>query len=109
MSLLLPQTGLFGAGERRQHVGRAADEAVALLHVPDRRLRAEVRRSGSAAVLQHDAAVPEEIRIGERAKHALVGVYPGEQYGADAEILQDAVERRVPEAADAIFIDLNVP
>jgi hypothetical protein len=38
----------------------------------------------------------------------LIGVDAGEQCRLDAEIAQDAVERRIPEAADAVLVDLDV-
>src|SRR3546814_8990665 len=39
---------------------------------------------------------------------SLVGIDAREQHGADIEVAQDAVERRVPEAADAVFVDPDV-
>ena len=41
-------------------------------------------------------------------QNALVGVDAGEQHRARAEVAQDRIERRVPEARDAILVDLDV-
>ena len=41
-------------------------------------------------------------------QHALVGVDAGEQDGAHAQVAQDAVQRRVPETADAVLVDADV-
>src|ERR1700730_10030233 len=87
---------------------RAGHEAEALLDVPDRRLAAKIRRGRAAAILHQHAIVTEKMRVGERVKHALVGVDATEHERFYVEIAQDAVERRVPEAADAIFVDLDV-
>ena len=84
------------------------DEAEALLDVEQRRLRAVVGRGRGAAVLDQHAAVAEEVRVLQRAQHALVGVDAGEEHRAHAEVAQDAVERRVPEAADAVLVDADV-
>ena len=40
--------------------------------------------------------------------HALIGVDAREQDRFDSKVAQDAVERRVPETADAILVDLDV-
>ena len=58
------------------------DEAEALLDVPHRRLGAEVGRGGGAAVLDQHAAIAEEVGVGQRVQHALVGVDAGEQQRA---------------------------
>ena len=71
---------------------------------------ASVQKSGEVVAQQSDqhAAVAEEIRVGQRMQHALIGVDAGEQDRAGAEVAQDAVERRVPEAADPVLVDLDV-
>lgn len=85
-----------------------AHEAEALLDVSDRGSRAELGRRGGAAVFEQDAAAAQEVGVLERAHHALIGVHSGEEQGADVEVPQDAVERRVPEAADSILVDAVV-
>ena len=41
-------------------------------------------------------------------QHALVGVDAAEEQRLDVEILEDAVQWRIPKAADAILVDLDV-
>src|SRR5947208_2508899 len=94
--------------QRLQYLPRIGDEAEALLDVPDRRLDAEVGRGRGAAILDQDAAIAQKVCVGQRMQHALVGVDAGEQYGAHTEIAQDRIERGVPEAADAVLVDLDV-
>ena len=91
-----------------QDLPRIGDEAEALLDVPHRGLGAEVGRGRGAAILDQHAAVAQEVGVGQRVQHALVGVDAGEQHGARAEVAQDGIERRVPEAADAMLVDLDV-
>ena len=74
----------------------AGHEAEAFLDVPDRRLGAEIRRRGGAAIVDQDAAVAEEVRVGQRMQHALIGVDAGEQDRLGAEIAQDASRAACP-------------
>src|SRR6516164_2438107 len=98
-----------GALAERSNDGRGiSDEAKAFFHIPDRGLGAEIRRGGGAAIFNQDAAVTEEISISQRMHDALIGVDAGEQDRPDAKIAQDAIERCVPKAADAILVDLDV-
>src|SRR5207248_70082 len=65
--------------ERADDCGRVGDETKAFLHVPDRRLRAEIRRRCGAAILDQEAAIAQEVRIRQRVHYALIGVDAGEQ------------------------------
>src|SRR5262249_22150205 len=94
--------------ERSHHGAGIGDETKTLLHVPDRRFSAEIRRCGGAAILHQDTAIAEKIRIRQRVQHTLVSIDAGEEDRANAEIAQDAVQGCVPEAADAILVDLDI-
>ena len=66
-------------GQRGNNVRGFGHETETALDVPQRRLEAEIRRGGGAAILDQDAAIAEKIGVGERVQHALIGVDAGER------------------------------
>ena len=92
----------------RNYVIGFGDEAEAFLHVPQGRLVAEIRGRGATAILDQYAIVSQEMRVGQRMQHALIGVDAAEEQRLDVEVLEDAVQWRIPKAADAILVDLDV-
>src|SRR5216683_5924463 len=98
-----------GSGrESFDNLAGTGDKTKTELDVPERGLAAEIGRGRSTAIFHQHAIVAEEMRVGQRVQHALIGVDAAEEQRLDIEVLEDAVQRRVPEAADAIFIDLDI-
>src|SRR6202795_3412123 len=48
------------------------------------------------------------MRVSQRMQHALIGIDAAEEQRLDVEVLEDAVQWRIPKTADAILVDLDV-
>ena len=94
--------------QSRYHVAGFGHEAEAFFDVPQGRFVAEIGGGRAAAILDKHAIVAEEMRVGQRVQHALIGVDAAEKDSLHLEIAQDAVERRVPKTADAELVDFDV-
>src|ERR1700730_9354692 len=94
--------------ERVEDRAGIRDKAEALLNVPYRRLRTKLRRCGGAAIFYQDTAIAQKVGVREGVEYALINVYSCEEDRTCPQIAEYAVKWRVPEAADPIFVDLDV-
>jgi hypothetical protein len=89
-------------------MGGSRGKAEAKADVVDRCLVAKVRRGGRDAVLEHHSIVAEEIRIHECTQHTVIRVHAGEKESSHLQIPENALEGRVPESADTMFVDTDI-
>src|SRR4030081_247670 len=98
-----------GSGRESFHnLLRIGNETKKKRNAPNRCLAAKLGRGGSTAIFHEHAIVAEEMRVGQRVQHALIGVDAAEEQRLDVEVLEDAVQWRVPKTADAILVDLDI-
>ena len=80
-----------GSGwESFHNLVRIGNETKTKLNVPNRRLAAKVGRGRSTAIFHEHAIVAEEMRVGQRVQHALIGVDAAEEQRLDVESLDRA-------------------
>src|SRR5260370_31289962 len=70
----------FGSGRKAFYYPvRIGHETETELYIPDRGLTAEVGRRRSPAIFHYHTIVANEMRVGQRVQHALIGVDAAEE------------------------------